>query len=305
MKYLLNDINFEAKTNPRAFIERCESKYQEGIVSVVDDLVENSKEKPIILVNGPSSSGKTTTASRMKAQFAKHGINAEILSMDDYYRSRDIYKIPIDEFGLLDLESPLCMDLSLLGDHLHKLAEGQTIYAPHFDFQAQKSELNVNEIQLEDGEVAIIEGIHAFSNIITDKLGDKSNGVYLSVDSQVQVNENEILMPEMLRFMRRAVRDSNFRNSPVHETITQWRSVRRGEELYINPNLKAANYTIDTYIAYETCILMNELQERIKNSYNELDSVKLANVHKAIGKFSEIDFEQYMPKNSLIHEFIG
>ena len=305
MTYTLDELNRLARSDPRDFIGMSEEAYQERIETTVERLLREQKQKQIILVNGPSSSGKTTTAKRMREAFAVHGIHAEVISMDNYYRTRGTYEIPKDEDGVDDFESPECMDLPMLHDHLARLAAGEEIEVPRFDF-ARKSRTDETEaIRLDPDEVAVIEGIHSLNDVITGGLEERANGVYLSVESEVAMSDEELLTPEMLRFMRRAVRDRNFRGTPVPATLLRWASVRRGEGLYIAPYKHHAAFSIDTYLPYESCILMNQLQGELAQSENEMRAAGLGPVFDAIGRFALLDFEHYMPETSILHEFIG
>lgn len=305
MTYTLEEINHRARTDPKGLIEMSEAAYHERIESTVSLLAQQHKQRPIILINGPSSSGKTTTAKLVGKAFLQHGLHAVVISMDDYYRTRTEYDIPKDEEGMDDFESPLCMDLPLLNDHLQRLAAGEEIMVPRFDFQKQSRTQEVEHMRLGPDEIAVIEGIHSLNDVITGGLEGRANGLYLSIESEIAISDDEVLSPEMLRFMRRAVRDRNFRGASVHTTLLQWRSVRRGEGLYIAPYRHHAPLSIDTYLAYESSILMNQLQGELAQSGREMRAAGLGPVFQAIGRFEIIDFEPYVPANSILHEFIG
>ncbi|MCB6364772.1 nucleoside kinase [Intestinibacillus massiliensis] len=305
MTYKLEQINDQAARDPKGFIEGSERRYHTQVEQTAASIVACMKQRPIVLLNGPSSSGKTTTARLLGEALMGHGVHAEVISMDDYYRTRSEYQIPKDEEGVDDFESPLCMDLPLLNDHLQRLAAGEEICVPHFDFEKQSRTDEVECLSLDPDEVAVIEGIHSFSDTITGGLEDKATCLYLSVASSVSLSDGTVLAPEMLRFMRRAIRDRNFRGAPVEATLRQWRSVRRGERLYIAPYRHHATQYIDSYLPYESCILMQMLQAEIAGREEEMRAVGLHEVFRAIGCFAEIDYQPYLPENSVLHEFIG
>lgn len=305
MTYLLDDINRQAKEDPKGFIEKSEAEYHARIESAAQSLLAVRRQKPIILVNGPSSSGKTTTAGLLGQAFSAHGVRAEVISMDDYYRTRGSYDMPQTEDGQDDLESPECMDLALLGRHLQMLAAGEEIQVPRFHFPTQRRTEETEAIRLDADKVAIIEGIHSFNDILTGALSGRASCVYLSVDSEVTLPSGETLLREMLRFMRRAVRDRNFRGEPVDKTVRQWRSVRRGEKLYIAPYLRRADFTIDTYLPYESNILMNQMQAEIAQDEEAMRQAGLALVYESLSAFSTIEYTAFLPKESVLREFIG
>lgn len=305
-EHLLKQINDYAAHDAAAFIPACEQRYQEQVNNVAAAIARGSREKPIVLINGPSSSGKTTTTDRLFRALAGHGIQAETISMDDYYRSNGSYEVPLDEEnGVPDLESPDCMDLPLLGRDLKLLVAGEEIHVPRFDFASRTCIPQTRALRLDPDEVVLIEGIHAFNPLIMGDLASKAVGVYLSVDSAVIPDDGPRLEPYMLRFLRRAQRDSLFRGTVVEDTLRQWNSVRRGERLYIDPYRGQGSLTVDTFLPYELCILMNALDERLGRNREALEQAGLAPLAALRGKVAPIDYAPYIPENSVLHEFIG
>ena len=284
----------------------CEEHYHRQLHLVADQIAANCKRKPVVLLNGPSSSGKTTTNDRLGRILELAGIHAHMISMDDYYRTSGTYDIPFDkENGVSDLESPECMDLDLLRDHLTRLVAGEEIMVPRFDFETRTSHRNERAVQLHKDEIVMIEGIHAFNPVIMGDLEKHATSVYLSVASVLLTDRNVRIEPHMLRFLRRAMRDSLFRSSPVEYTLKQWNSVRRGERLYISPYRGQADLTVDTYLPYETNILMQYLSERLQDEEKMLEQADLAPLSAILDKVSPIDYKPYMPEDSVLHEFIG
>ena len=305
-EYTLKYINHRAECDAEAFVNDCEEHYHRQLHLVADQIAANCKRKPVVLLNGPSSSGKTTTNDRLGRILELAGIHAHMISMDDYYRTSGTYDIPFDEEnGVNDLESPECMDLDLLRDHLTRLVAGEEIMVPRFDFETRTSHRNERAVQLHKDEIVMIEGIHAFNPVIMGDLEKHATSVYLSVASVLLTDRNVRIEPHMLRFLRRAMRDSLFRNSPVEYTLKQWNSVRRGERLYISPYRGQADLTVDTYLPYETNILMQYLGEKLRGEEKILEQTDLAPLSAILDKVSPIDYKPYMPEDSVLHEFIG
>ena len=305
-EYTLKYINHRAECDAEAFVNDCEEHYHRQLHLVADQIAANCKRKPVVLLNGPSSSGKTTTNDRLGRILELAGIHAHMISMDDYYRTSGTYDIPFDEEnGVNDLESPECMDLDLLRDHLTRLVAGEEIMVPRFDFETRTSHRNERAVQLHKDEIVMIEGIHAFNPVIMGHLEKHATSVYLSVASVLLTDRNVRVEPHMLRFLRRAMRDSLFRSSPVEYTLKQWNSVRRGERLYISPYRGQADLTVDTYLPYETNILMQYLSEKLQSEEKLLEQADLAPLSAILDKVSPIDYKPYMPEDSVLHEFIG
>lgn len=305
-EYTLKYINHRAECDAEAFVNDCEEHYHRQLHLVADQIAANCKRKPVVLLNGPSSSGKTTTNDRLGRILELAGIHAHMISMDDYYRTSGTYDIPFDEEnGVNDLESPECMDLDLLRDHLTRLVAGEEIMVPRFDFETRTSHRNERAVQLHKDEIVMIEGIHAFNPVIMGDLEKHATSVYLSVASVLLTDRNVRVEPHMLRFLRRAMRDSLFRNSPVEYTLKQWNSVRRGERLYISPYRGQADLTVDTYLPYETNILMQYLSEKLQVEEKMLEQADLAPLSAILDRVSPIDYKPYMPEDSVLHEFIG
>lgn len=305
-EYTLKYINHRAECDAEAFVNDCEEHYHRQLHLVADQIAANCKRKPVVLLNGPSSSGKTTTNDRLGRILELAGIHAHMISMDDYYRTSGTYDIPFDkENGVSDLESPECMDLDLLRDHLTRLVAGEEIMVPRFDFETRTSHRNERAVQLHKDEIVMIEGIHAFNPVIMGDLEKHATSVYLSVASVLLTDRNVRVEPHMLRFLRRAMRDSLFRSSPVEYTLKQWNSVRRGERLYISPYRGQADLTVDTYLPYETNILMQYLGEKLQGEEKMLEQADLAPLSAILDKVSPIDYKPYMPEDSVLHEFIG
>lgn len=306
-KITLQEINERCRLDPVEFIGACEQIYTQTIESIAKQVCDARKERPILLLNGPSSSGKTTTARRIRDAVRRRGVPSHTISMDDYYITRTDAVMPVDENGDIDLESPECMDLPLLTAHLQALVEGKTIAVPKYDFASHSRMEEAEECTLGTGEIVVIEGIHALNSALMGPLSEHAIGVYMAVGTEVRVEKGFRLSPHKLRFVRRAIRDRNFRGASVEETISMWRSVRRGEKLYIKPNVQFATHIINTYLPYEDCVLMNQLRPLMAGHQEAMTEAKLEEVVRALELFEPIPESAMaaIPEQSIMHEFIG
>ncbi|MDO5784898.1 MAG: nucleoside kinase [Eubacteriales bacterium] len=301
----LDEINERMRRDPAEFIASCEQSYTNVIESMAERICENGSDRTILLLNGPSSSGKTTTARRIRDAIERRGVHSHSISMDDYYLSRNEYDVPKDENGKADLESPLCMDLPLLSEHLSALCEGETIEIPKYDFMTHKRLDEREEMRLNRGEIAVIEGIHALNDVIMGAVKQNAIGVYMAIGTEVVISKQQRLAPHVLRFVRRSIRDKNFRDSPIPETIEMWRSVRRGERLYIRPYIPSADFIVNTYLNYEDCVLMNQLRVDAAPYHQEMIDAGLTELVDALALFEPLDDVSLIPEQSIMHEFIG
>ena len=301
----LDEINAQMRRDPAEFVANCEQSYTNIIESMAERICENGSDRTILLLNGPSSSGKTTTARRIRDAMERRGVHSHSISMDDYYLSRNTYVVPKDEAGRDDLESPLCMDLPLLGEHLAALCEGKTIEVPKYDFMTHRRLDDREELRLNKGEVAVIEGIHAFNDVIMGAVKQNAIGIYMAIGTEVVVSKQQRLAPHVLRFVRRAIRDKNFRDSPIPETISMWHSVRRGERLYIRPYIPSADFIVNTYLNYEDCVLMNQLCADAARYHQEMIDAGFGDLVDLLERFEPLCDRSLIPEQSIMHEFIG
>ena len=230
-EYTLKYINHRAECNAEAFVNDCEEHYHRQLHLVADQIAANCKRKPVVLLNGPSSSGKTTTNDRLGRILELAGIHTHMISMDDYYRTSGTYDIPFDEEnGVNDLESPECMDLDLLRDHLTRLVAGEEIMVPRFDFETRTSHRNERAVQLHKDEIVMIEGIHAFNPVIMGDLEKHATSVYLSVASVLLTDHNVRVEPhnEHLSLGRECARSAEgAAPGAVHAALSAPRDARQ------------------------------------------------------------------------------
>lgn len=299
-------INLEAKNDPAGLIERCEERYKRIVESVVDECIEKHSGRLVIMLAGPSASGKTTTAHKIKQKFIDRGVDCHVISLDDFYLRRE--QVPGYSEGEPDFESVYALDLKLIDSCLQSLLSGEETYLPSFDFETGTRDDKANYFRLSERDVVIVEGLHALNPIVTQNIPEEFlYKIYISVSSRIYNEESEdiILNKRNLRFIRRMIRDYKFRASSVENTYRMWDSVRMGEDKYLFAFKDYADLRINTIHIYEPCVFKNiaiEMLSAVKeDSIYYRDAKKLI---RALNKFTQIEPER-VPENSLLREFLG
>ena len=297
-------INKKLNENSEKFILNCECAYKSQVQALADGINRWGDTKPIILLSGPSGSGKTTTALILDECLEKLGRKTHTISMDDYFLPSDQPHSAYDENGNIDYESPYRLDIKLLNEHMLKLANCEEIVVPQFNFREQTRTQGV-PLKRQKGDFVIFEGIHALNPDVTGMTDGIANGVYVSVRTRLETKSGAILHPSHIRLMRRIIRDKFFRGRKPIDTLSLFNSVERGENLYIMPYKKRAEYSIDTFIPYEVSVykvfLENDLN-RVLDGYGDCE--RFAMIPKVLDELVGIDTEK-IPPNSLVREFIG
>ena len=293
----LSEIVELARKSPADFVLHCEEGYNRRIAEAADAVVSRMKTSRVVMLAGPSSSGKTTTAHRLTDELKKRGIHAETVSMDDYFLTMDRTDHSID------YEAPERMDIALLQRHIAQLDVGEEIEIPYFDFTTGIQSQGSRTLRLGEGEVAIFEGIHALSDLFCS-VGDPT-GIYVSARMRITKNGEVFMPPEWLRFVRRSVRDELFRDSSFYRTLGLWKNVRRGEVRYILPSKENAHVQIDTSLAYEPCLFTQFAEKELALlPEKELRERELGGIVEALAAFPELP-PALVPEDSLMREFIG
>ncbi len=305
MAIRLEDINYKTVVDPKGFIEECDAAYHANISLAADMIVKNLPKSPIVLLCGPSGSGKTTTAQKIVEELGRRGISSHDVSLDNYFKTVDLDTAPRTPEGDLDLESPKCLDMDLLNDHFTKLTQGECIFVPKYEFTKQMRILEpFRQLQLNQDEIAIFEGIHAFNEEIT-AAHPEAFKLYISASSDVTFGDHVVFKSTWVRLVRRTVRDYLFRGSDPSVTLELWDNVLRGEELDMYPYKDRANFMMDTTFPYEIPVmnvqattLFSSIPKGIQH-YEELRQVL-----PAVQLFGVIDPALLAP-DAMIREFIG
>ena len=298
--FTLNNINENVESNMESFINDAESRFESSVTELADRFTSDCD---IVLLAGPSSSGKTTTAGKIAQKIKNSGRNAYTLSLDDYYRNAA--DIPLTEKGLKDFENVSALDIDLIRRTFSDLIEKRTAQVPEFDFVSGTRKPETRKLELKKGDLIIVEGIHALNPIITKGLDESHiTKVYISVSSRVTDDSGRVIFSKRnLRLVRRMIRDYHYRNTSVEKTLSQWPEVLKGEDKYIFPFERNASFRIDSFHPYEPCLFKSEAVELLKTLGEDSDVFPIASELK--NRFSELDTIDMskLPTNSLLREF--
>ncbi len=279
-----------------------EALQEKQIAHIADMILEGDKK--IVLIAGPSSSGKTTFSHRLSVQLRAHGLRPYPLALDNYFVDREF--TPKDENGNYDFECIEAMDLKLFNEDMSKLLAGEEIEMPTFNFTVGKKEYKGKKLKLKKGDVLVVEGIHGLNPLMTSGLPDDSKfKIYISALTQLNIDEHNRIPTTDGRLIRRIVRDARTRGNNAQATIAMWPSVRRGEEKYIFPFQEEADVMFNSALIYELSVIKQYAEPLLfavpKDSYEYLEAKRLL---KFLDYFLGLE-ERNIPKNSIIREFVG
>jgi len=300
----LSRINVAAATTPEAFVTRTEEAYFQNILDIAKNIAKEDNGCKLVMLFGPSSSGKTTTSHLLEHAFHEIGIGSTIISLDDFYRGE--HQAPILPNGQHDYESVDALNVTEIESCLLSLVETNRCDMPVFNFEIHMPYPHKRHVVLKEHDIAIVEGIHAINPIVINQLpAEKVKKIYISVKQGIMNGEAELFTANGMRLVRRIVRDYNFRGTKPERTLNMWPMVMEGERKYIKPFRNEVDYTINSLHLYETCVLKNQaiplLQTVLEKSEQFVLAQRLIN---SLQKFEPISSE-FVPKKSIIREFIG
>ncbi|KRQ87983.1 Threonine--tRNA ligase 2 [Caloramator mitchellensis] len=284
-----------------------EALHEKKLAYIADKIYENRDKVKIVLIAGPSSSGKTTFSKRLSIQLRILGFNPIPISLDDYFVNRE--ETPIDESGEYDFESIHALDINLFNAHLSMLLEGQEIELPKFDFIKGKRLNSGKKLRLDNRTILVIEGIHGLNELLTNAISRESKfKIYISALTQLNIDDHNRIHTTDVRLLRRIVRDSKYRGKSAEDTIITWPKVRNGEENNIFPFQEEADVMFNSTLAYEMCVLKKYAKKQLDEIKVESPAYLEAYRLRAFLEFfkeANDDLEELIPKNSIIREFIG
>ena len=235
------------------FIKVAEALHEKNVARVADEIQRRGKIR-IVLIAGPSSSGKTTFAKRLGIQLRVNGLRVSTISLDNYFV--DLSRTPLDESGKPDFEHLNALNLELFNQHMNQLTRGEEVELPEFDFQAKVSTFKGNKIRLGPSDILVIEGIHGLNPDLTRMIPEEVKfKIYVSALTQLSLDANNRIATTDNRLIRRMVRDHKYRGHSALKTLSMWPSVRRGEERWIFPFQGQADATFNSALDYELAVL--------------------------------------------------
>ena len=299
--YKLNNIIKNGSLKNLIMLE--EALHEKKIAGIADKIAKNKNIK-MVLIAGPSSSGKTTFAQRLGLQLRINGLKPVTISVDNYFVERS--ETPRDENGEYDFENIEAIDLNLFNRDLTALLNGETINCPEFDFSVGTKRYKGKTMSLAEDEILVIEGIHCLNDRLTSQISKKNKyKVYISDLTVLNMDRLNRISTTDTRLVRRIVRDFQFRSYSAEHTLKEWPKVNRGEEENIFPFQEEADSIFNTSLIYELAALKNValplLEEIPKETREHAEAVRLINILK----YFEPIKSEYIPPNSLLKEFLG
>ncbi|WP_353096488.1 nucleoside kinase [Tissierella praeacuta] len=281
-----------------------EALHEKKIANIADRVCED-EDIHLILIAGPSSSGKTTFSKRLAVQLKVNGKRPISISVDDYFVDRD--KTPLNEDGTYDFETIDAIDLERLNKDLIRLLEGKEVELPKFNFITGKSEKSGKIVKVDKDHPIIVEGIHSLNPKMTNYIPEKNKyKIYISALTQLNIDAHNRIPTTDARLIRRIVRDIKYRGNDATRTLEMWTGVRNGEEKYIFPFQEEADIMFDSALVYELAVLkkhVKPLLEEINSSSIYYGEAK--KLLKFLEYFRDIEDEGIIPPNSILREFVG
>jgi len=293
-------------------VSESEMFYEEDIKIAAREICERREQLRIVLISGPSSSGKTTSTIKIGQILQQMGLSLVALNVDNYFY--DLEKHPKDEFGDYDFETPQALDLALINSHLSQLIQGKEVLIPFYDFKQGKRFDNRTPMKIGKNDIILIDSLHGLYPPMTEDI-DPSRKFKLYLEPLLQMKESngQYIRWTDIRLMRRMLRDAAYRGYDPEKTLTHWHYVRAGEMRNIIPNNIHADFIINSAMPYELSIYKNKLYQDFKTwaeKYKE-DPVRAdaftraARVQQTLSEIPELTSDDFVPSDSVIREFIG
>ena len=300
----VGDFNQAIDANHATDIINISEALQEKKIAKIAEEIASRKGVKLVLLAGPSSSGKTTSCKRLSIQLAVNGLKPLQISLDDYFVDRE--KTPKDASGEYDYESIYALDLDLINEQFNALFRGEEVELPKYDFQSGKSKKSGNKLKMNDNNVLVVEGIHALNPELTAHIPQEQIfRVYASALTTILLDNHNYIPTTDNRLLRRIIRDNKYRGVSAQETIHRWPSVRAGENKWIFPFQENADAMLNTAMLYELAVIKMQaeplLQQVPENCEEYAEAYRLL---KFLKYFKGIPYNN-LPPTSLLREFLG
>ena len=300
----VGDFNQAIDANHSTDIINISEALQEKKIAKIAEEIASRKGVKLVLLAGPSSSGKTTSCKRLSIQLAVNGLKPLQISLDDYFVDRE--KTPKDASGEYDYESIYALDLDLINEQFNALFRGEEVELPKYDFQSGKSKKSGNRLKMADNNVLVVEGIHALNPELTAHIPQEQIfRVYASALTTILLDNHNYIPTTDNRLLRRIIRDNKYRGVSAQETIHRWPSVRAGENKWIFPFQENADAMLNTAMLYELAVIKTQaeplLQQVPENCEEYAEAYRLL---KFLKYFKGIPYNN-LPPTSLLREFLG
>lgn len=293
-------------------VQESEQVYEEDVAAAAEMINSRRPEVRIVIISGPSSSGKTTSTIKLENRLKEMGLNLVTLNVDHYYFDLELH--PKDEFGDYDFESPQALDLALINEHLSRLIADEQVRIPFYDFKTGKRENDVTPMQIGPNDMILIDSLHGMYTGMTESVPDsKKFKLYVETLLQMKAHDGRFVRWTDLRLMRRMVRDAAFRSYSPRRTLEHWHYVRSSELRNIIPHVNSADYIINSAMPYELAIMRPRLiahfaqwvqdykeDPRRQDAYN-----RATRVYALLQSVMPMEDESAIQPTSLMREFIG
>jgi len=289
-----------------------EEKYDEDVENAVETIAKNKDDLKLVIITGPSSSGKTTTTIKVGQRLGRMGCNLVTLNVDNYFFDLEVH--PKDEFGDYDFETPQALDLPLINKHLVELFQGKEVRIPFYDFKSSIQYPDQTPMRLKSGDIILIDSLHGlYPDMTSDINREHKFNLYLEPLLQMKDNDGKYVRWTDIRLIRRMLRDASHRAYDPRRTLEHWHYVRSGEMRHIIPNITEADYIINTSLPYELPVYA----ARMLQSFREWIEVyrddplrqdafsRAARVYDLLHQITPVADESSIPRDSLLREFIG
>jgi uridine kinase len=290
----------------------CDRRYDEEVGVGAQAIVDRLPDVRMVIIAGPSSSGKTTTTIKVSERLKAAGMELVAINVDNYFFDLEMH--PKDEFGDYDYETPQALDLELINRHLRALLDGETIRMPHYDFKTGRRKLEVHEMRIRPNQILLIDSLHGLYEDMTSLVEPRRKfRLYIETLGQVRGQSGTFMRWADNRLLRRMIRDSWHRNLKPLQTLAHWHYVRRSELRHIIPFIGSVDYVVNSAMPYELPILKNRLfpyfpeaLEQYRDDPKRQDAyLRARRVHEFFLPMIEVADDRVVPKRSLIREFIG